>query len=30
VTGDENGRTWLSPTSVYTPRFIRLNFTVDF
>jgi hypothetical protein len=25
-----NGGTWLNPTSVYTPRFVRLNFTVNF
>ena len=26
----QNGGTWLNPTSVYTPRFVRLNFTVNF
>jgi carboxypeptidase family protein len=30
VTGDENGGTWLNPTSVYTPRFVRFNVTFDF
>ncbi len=24
------GGTWLNPTSIYTPRFVRLNFTVNF
>ena len=24
------GGTWLNPTSIYTPRFMRLNFTVNF
>ena len=24
------GGTWKNPTSVYTPRFVRLNFTVIF
>jgi hypothetical protein len=24
------GGTWLDPTSVYTPRFVRVNFTVNF
>jgi hypothetical protein len=24
------GGTWLNPTAVYTPRFVRLNFTVNF
>jgi hypothetical protein len=21
---------WASPTSIYTPRFVRLNYTIDF
>jgi hypothetical protein len=25
-----NGGTWLNPTAVYPPRFVRLNFTVNF
>ena len=25
-----NGGTWLDPTAVYAPRFVRLNFTVNF
>jgi hypothetical protein len=25
-----NGGTWLNPTAVYTPRFVRLNFTVNY
>jgi hypothetical protein len=25
-----NGGTWNRPTAVYTPRFVRLNFTVNF
>jgi hypothetical protein len=25
-----NGGTWNNPTAVYTPRFVRLNFTVNF
>ena len=25
-----NGGTWGNPTSIYTPRFVRLNFTVNF
>jgi hypothetical protein len=28
--GDENGGTWNNPTSIYAPRFVRLNFTVNF
>jgi hypothetical protein len=24
------GGTWRNPTTVYTPRFVRLNFTVNF
>jgi hypothetical protein len=27
---DPNGGDWGQPTSVYAPRFVRLNFTVDF
>jgi hypothetical protein len=27
---DAGGGTWLNPTSVYAPRFVRLNFTVNF
>jgi len=30
VAGDENGGSWLNPTSVYTPRFVRFNVTFDF
>ena len=30
VSGDENGGSWLNPTSVYTPRFVRFNVTFDF
>jgi hypothetical protein len=30
VTGDENGGTWLNPTSIYTPRFVRFNVAFDF
>src|SRR5688572_4315957 len=26
----ENGGTWNNPTSIYAPRFVRLNFTVNF
>ncbi|MNC89680.1 hypothetical protein D3C83_56540 [compost metagenome] len=25
-----NGGTWGNPTSIYTPRFVRLNFTLNF
>ena len=25
-----HGRQWGNPTSIYTPRFVRINFTVDF
>jgi hypothetical protein len=28
--GVANGGTWNNPTAVYTPRFMRLNFTVNF
>ena len=28
--GAANGGTWNNPTTVYTPRFMRLNFTVNF
>jgi len=28
--GVANGGTWNNPTAVYTPRFVRLNFTVNF
>jgi hypothetical protein len=28
--GEPNGGTWNNPTSIYTPRFVRLNFTVNF
>jgi hypothetical protein len=28
--GAPNGGTWNNPTTVYTPRFVRLNFTVNF
>jgi hypothetical protein len=24
------GGTWNNPTEIYTPRFVRLNFTVNF
>jgi hypothetical protein len=24
------GSTWQNPTSIYAPRFVRLNFTIDF
>ena len=27
---EPNGGTWNQPTSIYPPRFIRLNFTVNF
>jgi hypothetical protein len=27
---DANGGTWNEPTAIYPPRFIRLNFTVNF
>ena len=27
---EPNGGTWLDPTSIYTPRFVRLNVTVSF
>jgi hypothetical protein len=30
VTGDENGGSFLNPTQVYTPRFVRFNVTFDF
>jgi hypothetical protein len=30
TTGDENGGTWNDPTSIFSPRFVRLNFTVNF
>jgi hypothetical protein len=30
LTGDENGGSFLNPTSVYTPRFVRFNVTFDF
>ena len=30
TTGDENGGTFLNPTQVYTPRFVRFNVTFDF
>ena len=30
VTGDENGGSFLNPTQVYTPRFVRFNLTFDF
>src|SRR5262245_7198254 len=30
TTGDENGGTFLNPTSVYTPRFVRVNLTFNF
>jgi hypothetical protein len=30
VTGDENGGSFLNPTNVYTPRFLRFNVTFDF
>ena len=26
----DNGGTWNNPTSIYAPRFVRLNFTVNF
>ena len=25
-----NGGTWNNPTAIYAPRFVRLNFTVNF
>ena len=25
-----NGGTWLSPTSILSPRFARLNFTINY
>jgi hypothetical protein len=25
-----DGGTWATPTSIYSPRFVRLNFTVNF
>jgi hypothetical protein len=25
-----NGGQWIEPTSIYAPRFVRLNFTVNF
>jgi hypothetical protein len=25
-----NGGTWANPTSIYTPRFVRINYTLDF
>jgi hypothetical protein len=28
--GQPNGGNWANPTAVYTPRFVRLNFTVNF
>jgi hypothetical protein len=28
--GDANGGTWGAPNGIYQPRFIRLNFTLDF
>jgi hypothetical protein len=28
--GAANGGTWNNPTAVYTPRFVRVNFTVNF
>jgi hypothetical protein len=28
--GQPDGGTWADPTAVYTPRFVRLNFTVNF
>jgi hypothetical protein len=27
---DQNGGTWNQPTAIYPPRFVRLNFTVNF
>ena len=27
---EPNGGTWGNPTAVYAPRFVRLNFTVNF
>ena len=30
ATGDENGGTWNNPEAIYPPRFVRLNFTVNF
>ena len=30
TTGDENGGSFLNPTQVYTPRFVRFNVTFDF
>ena len=28
--GEPNGGSWNEPTEIYTPRFVRLNFTVNF
>ena len=30
VNTTQPGGTWNNPTTVYTPRFMRLNFTVNF
>jgi len=30
VNNAQQGGTWGAPTSIYTPRFVRLNYTVDF
>jgi hypothetical protein len=28
--GQPDGGTWADPTAIYAPRFVRLNFTVNF
>jgi hypothetical protein len=28
--GQPDGGNWANPTAVYTPRFVRLNFTFNF
>ena len=30
VNTTQPGGTWNNPTSIYTPRFVRLNFTLNF
>ena len=30
ITPGANGGTWGNPTAIYPPRFVRLNFTVNF
>ena len=30
VGNTQQGGTWANPTSLYTPRFMRLNYTINF